>query len=145
MSTDTETYQLRTTAKAKKIDPATSPRALMADAIIAEGPAPDESERPAALPVIPPSVVEDNLRRVKAGAANTLVTILPDGKRIYRESRVVREGDGLISTVRDGGQRSDRGEGTTDSLAMLSKEGKVNVAGLLGKDGRDKRGRFAKS
>jgi hypothetical protein len=124
------------------IDLSTSPRALMADAKFRVGSGPNESERPAAVPVIPTEVVRENLRRVKAGATNTLVTILPDGKRMYREDRVVREADGAQDTVTHG-QRSDRGEGTTESEKLLSQEGRIRVAGLLDSHARDGRGRFS--
>jgi len=105
--------------------------------------APDEpvdEQRPATTPVITEDVIRENLRRVRAGAANTLVTIRPDGKRSYKHDVVVREGDGRLDTL-----KTDRGEGTTASLDMLSKEGRVRVDGLLPpKRQRDGSGKFTK-
>ena len=77
---DTESYSAHKT-RANGIDPSTSPRALMGDALVSEAPAPDETERPASPPVITPEIVKENLRRVREGAANTLVTVHSDGKR----------------------------------------------------------------
>jgi hypothetical protein len=122
---DTESYQAHRERK-NNIDPSTSPRDLMDDALIAEAPAPVEEQRPATTPVITPEIVKENLRRVKAGAQNTLITIHPDGTRSYKHDGVVREGDGRIGTV-----RADRGEGTRDSLKLLDEEGAVKVDGLL--------------
>lgn len=79
---------------------------------------------------------------MRDSAHNTLVTVHPDGTRSYKHDLVVREGDGRISTVRDGGQRTDRGEGTRDSISLLSREGKVRVDGLLPKQARGPNGRF---
>jgi hypothetical protein len=135
---DTENYQSHRNHK-NDIDPSTSPRALMKDAIIADAPAPLDGEHPASVPVIPPEVVQENLRRVRSGAANTLIRVLPDGKREYHESRVVREGDGRIDTL-----RADRGTGTTASLDMLAKEGKVRADRLLPGQKRNAAGRFTK-
>ncbi len=140
---DTESYAARAT-RTSRIAPSTSPRALMDDALILEAPAPDETERPASLPIITPEIVKENLRRVRDSAANTLVTVHSDGKRSYKHDVVVRKGDGRISTVRDGGQRTDRGEGTTDSEKLLREEGQVRVDGLLPKQPRDESGRFRK-
>jgi hypothetical protein len=134
---DTDSYVGRAKARAKSVGTSQDVRALMSEALISEAPAPEE--RPATTPVIPESVVQENLRRVKASARNTLVTINADGTRSYKHD-VVNRGDGLIDT----GGRVDRGEGTRDSLDMLSKEGKVKVAGLLAKRERDAGGRFSK-
>jgi hypothetical protein len=137
---DTETYVARS-ERGLDIDLSTSPRALMADAKIADAAAPAVRDRPASQPQITPQIVKENLRRVKAGAANTLIRVLPDGKREYHEDRVVRGADGLQDTVTHG-QRSDRGEGTTESAKLLSEEGKVRVDGLLPKAARDSSSRF---
>lgn len=80
--------------------------ALISDAAV-------EHEAPAPTPVIPQSVVEENLRRIKAGAKNTLIRVNADGTRSYFHD-VVSRGDGVIDTL-----RTDRGDGTRDSLDML--------------------------
>jgi hypothetical protein len=140
---DSESYVARAITKPKGIDPSTSPRALMDDAKVADVAVADETERPAAIPVIPSEVVQENLRRVKAGAANTLIrrTVGAEGTvyHEYHENRVVREGDGRHDTL-----RADRGRGTTDSLDMLSKEGKVRLDKLLPGQKRDGSGRFTR-
>jgi hypothetical protein len=144
MSTSTEDYYLDRSRKKGEIDPKTSPRVLMDEARIADAPAPPDYDRPASVPVIPPSVVQDNLRRIRDSASNTLIRVLPNGLREYHHDVVVREGDGRISTVRDGGHRTDRGEGTTESLDLLAKEGKVRVDKLLPRQKRDGAGKFSK-
>jgi hypothetical protein len=103
----------------------------MTDAKISVGAETPPEDAPAAVPVMPASVVQDNYARVKASAANTLVRVNPDG--------IVHRGIGMIDTL-----RSDRGKGTTESLDMLRKEGAVKVEGLLSKT-RDASGRFVKS
>jgi hypothetical protein len=134
---DTENYVARDTRKLRALDTSKGPRAFMADALIAEGPAePTETERPATTPVITSEMIEANYARVKAGASNTLVTIHPDGTRSYKHD-VVNRGDGIKDTL-----GTDRGKGTTDSLDMLRKEGAVRVEGLLDKRGSN--GRFKK-
>jgi hypothetical protein len=135
---DSDSYVARAQERAKSVGTSQEVRALMSEALVSEAPAQPHEDAPATTPVIPQSVVEENLRRVKASAKNTLVTINPDGTRSYKHD-VVNRGDGLIDSL-----RTDRGEGTTDSLDMLSKEGKVKVAGLLSKRARDAGGKFAK-
>ncbi len=111
----------------------------MDGALIADAPTPDETERPATKPEITPEIVKENLRRVKAGAANTLIRVLPDGRREYHEDRIVREGDGRIDTL-----RTDIGEGTPDSLKLLAKDGFVAVHKVVPGQKRDGSGRFTK-
>jgi hypothetical protein len=134
---DTASYQARDKRKSD-IDPSTSPRDLMTDALIAEAPEPVEVDR---TPVITPEIVKENLRRVKAGAQNTLVTIHPNGTRSYKHDVVVRDGgDGRLDTL-----RTDRGRGTTDSLKLLREEGAVKTDKLLPPaTKRDGSGRFTK-
>jgi hypothetical protein len=140
---DTASYLARS-ERTSEIDPSTSPRALMADAKISNAPAPVVDDQPASVPQITPEIVKENLRRVKIGAANMLIHVLPNGLREYHQDRVVRDRDGLQDTVTQG-QRSDRGEGTRDSLSMLAKEGVVKADGLMpSKTHRDSNGRFTK-
>jgi hypothetical protein len=141
---DTENYAAHV-ARPSGIEPSTSLRALLAGALISEGSELVATERPATTQVITPGIIKENLRRVKASVHNTLVTIHPDGKRSYKEDRVVRVGDGLIDTTTHG-HRTDRGEGTTDSISMLANEGTVKVDMLLPpRVARDANGRFVKS
>jgi hypothetical protein len=132
----TDDYVARDTRKHKRIT--SSPRALMKGALISEAQAPDAGA-PNPAPVIPDETVQDNLRRIKASAANTLITINPDGTRSYKHDLVVRDGDGIRDTL-----ATDRGHGVTDSIERLRSEKNVKVAGLLSKSGRDTSGRFTK-
>jgi hypothetical protein len=138
---DTESLVAHAIRRKGGIDPSTSPRELMDDARIAEAPAPPEVDRPASIPQITPEIVQENLRRIKASAENTLIRVLPDGKREYYEDRVIRDTDGVQDTATFG-QRSDRGEGTVDSL-KLSHEDKVRADRLLPpRVPRDAKGHF---
>jgi hypothetical protein len=110
----------------------------MGDALIAEAPGSAEPGL-TPLPVLTQSEIEANYRKVKLGAANTLVTIHPDGKRSYKHDVVNRGDDGMTDSL-----RTDRGEGTRDSLKLLREEGAVRVGGLLPKVARDSSGRFSK-
>jgi hypothetical protein len=135
---DTESYVARAQRRAKSVGTTQDIRALMDGASISD--AAVEKEAPATTPVIPRSVVEDNLRRIKAAAQNTLIRVNADGTRSYFHD-IVSRGDGMIDTL-----RTDRGEGTRDSLSILSEEGTVKVAGLLAMAARrDKSGRFTKA
>jgi hypothetical protein len=125
MSTSTEDYLARSPVKEREIDTSKGVRALMGDAQVSLVSAPLAEDAPASVPVITDEMIEENCRKVEAGAANTLVTIHPDGKRSYKHD-IVQRGDGARHTL-----SADRGEGTTDSLRLLSKEGKVSVDGLL--------------
>jgi hypothetical protein len=78
------------------------------------GNAAEAVEPPDRTPVIPASVVRDNLRRVRTGAA--FVTLNADGTRTYiHDPGVIR--DGLISSV-----SVDRGTGSKNSITLLRDE-----------------------
>jgi len=135
---DTESYVARAQARARSVGTTQDIRALMSDSLISDAAVEQQADAPATTPVIAQSVIEDNLRRIKASAQNTLIRVNPDGTRSYFHD-ILSRGDGVIDTL-----RTDRGEGTRESLDMLSKEGKVKVAGLLSQRARGAGGKFTK-
>lgn len=109
--------------------------AHLKQATVASAPVPEVHDT---TPRITEEVRKDNLRRL---SYPVFITEYPDGKRSFVHNPSVGR-DVLIS-----GGGTDRGTGTTESLAMLGDEGSVSVEGIgepeISRE-RDEGGRFAR-
>jgi hypothetical protein len=110
----------------------------MTNMTISHAAAAGETEPVDRRPKLTEEQIADNYRRAKSPA---LVHVNADGTRSWKHD-IVKHGDGITALL-----STDRGEGSTGSIAMLRKEGDLQVEGLLPREAnapkREASGRFS--